>query len=224
MGDVEAEAAHRTWTLPSCPGPNFTHGLQVRSPFETVTAAFYHHAALHPNAIAARDLSQETPRQITYQQLALRATCLGRELTELGVGQGDRVPLIVKRSIDMLTGILAILSCGAQYVPLDGGIASDATVDYVILQTQAKVALCLKSTEHRLAAFNQRVKIRTIEDQDDKRTAGGEPPIYLDFAKADGGCYVIYTSGASHPHPLTLRCEWMQLNSRCRYHWSSQGG
>lgn len=167
----------------------------LRTPrFPTVTAAFFHHVEARPNAVAARDLSPETPAEVTYSELARRSCLLASRLRALGVGPGVRVPLVVKRGIDMLVGIVAVLSCGAQYVPLDGGVVPDATLRFVLGQTGGSVALALQSTSHRLAKTStSTILIIDALDYDDVHSQPQTP--FQDLSQPDHGCYVVYTSG-----------------------------
>ncbi|PHH83869.1 hypothetical protein CDD83_2897 [Cordyceps sp. RAO-2017] len=132
---------------PSC----FSFGAPLPCPFATVTAAFYHQASTCPaSTTAVRDLSAAAPRELTYRQLARHAQALALRLRALGVQPGDRIPLVVRRGLEMLVAIWAVLSCGAQYVPLDGGVVPDSTVDHVVRQSGGDVVLCLEATEHRV--------------------------------------------------------------------------
>ncbi|KAF5018124.1 hypothetical protein F66182_9917 [Fusarium sp. NRRL 66182] len=175
---------------------SFTRGACSRPSFSTVTEAFYHHASSQPDAIAARDLSAEPSLDISYGELARRNIRLARRLRNLGVGPGDRVPLVVKRGVGMLVGILSILSCGAQYVPLDGGVVADETLRFVLKQTGERIALTLRSTAHRLS--NTSVSSVVVIDEDEATNLHGEN--IQDFSyqsKPEDGCYVIYTSGTT---------------------------
>ncbi|KAH7136202.1 AMP-binding enzyme [Dactylonectria macrodidyma] len=172
---------------------------RIDCPFPTVTAAFYNHVQNYPDVVAARDFSFQPPRVTTYAQLGTFAQNLAHRLHDLGVRPGDRVPLVVTRSTEMLVGIFAILSCGAQYVPLDGGVVPDTTLKLVLKQTQAKVALCLTSTARRVTAMEGvQCQIVLIDAEleltaDDAQVATQR----LDLASAEHGCYVIYTSGTT---------------------------
>lgn len=156
---------------------------------------------MHPEHVAAHDLSGPAPRTITYHQLASRAKRLALRLRKLGVQPGDRVPLVVKRSIEMLVGIFAILSCGAQYVPLDGGVVPETVLRVVLQQSGRAIALCLASTEYRVSSLSDVACTTVIIDDHDH--LGGEHSSYpfeeafVDLARADLGCYVIYTSGTT---------------------------
>lgn len=163
--------------------------------FQTVTAAFCHQVSYQPSAVAAKDLSALEPRQVTYAELSKRAAALARTLRELGVAPNDRVPLVVERSIEMLVGIVAILSCGAQYVLLDGGAAQDATLRHVIGQTTVipRTVLALRSTRYRVDDLEM-VNLVIIDEEED-----AEEDLYskaLDpsnLAEPDGGCFVLHT-------------------------------
>ncbi|KAH6988199.1 AMP-binding enzyme [Ilyonectria sp. MPI-CAGE-AT-0026] len=176
---------------------SFSYGLLHAPRFSTVTAAFFHHAATRPDDIAARDLSMEPPASITYGELASRSARLAHKLRELGVVPGDRVPLVVKRGIDMLVGIMSVLSCRAQYVPLDGTVVPDATLQFVLDQTRGCTVLALRSTLHRLKQMpgSKVIAIDEINyDETDHYSFHRVPPCPV---RPDDGCYVIYTSGTS---------------------------
>jgi amino acid adenylation domain-containing protein len=189
---------------PKIPDPlQFSFGPRQASPFPTVTSAFFTRAQLRPNDIAARDLSRAIPRTITYGQLARRSRRLALHLRSLGVQPGDQVPLVVKRSIEMLVGIFAILSCGAQYVPLDGGVVPDSTLRIVLRQSRSRLALCVASTEYRVSSLDDEACKTVVIGTDDAVVPGAGNSSYpfedsfVDLAREDLGCYVIYTSGTT---------------------------
>jgi non-ribosomal peptide synthetase component F len=104
-----------------------------------------------------------------------------------------RIPLVVKRSAEMVVGIWAILSCGAQYVPLDGGVVPDSTIRHVFEQSGGSIVCCLPSTVHRIRDLCPGATPVIIEQQQlDNKTHDER---WLDLATSDGGCYIIYTSG-----------------------------
>lgn len=170
----------------------FTRGPRAEPRFPTVTSAFYYHARAQPQAVATRDLSFSPPHEITYGFLAQRAADLAARLGQAGVVPGDRVPLVMKRGIDMIVAILATLSCGAQYVPMDGGVVPEATLRFVLQQTEAKTVLCLRATKHRLAGLVESDKAVEV---DAEARDGGHVVSFPDLARPEHGCYIIYTSG-----------------------------
>ena len=72
-------------------------------------------AARWPDAVAVED----PERSLTYRGLAERADALAAELVRRGVVPGDRVGLLLGRSVHVVVSILAALKAGATYVPLD---------------------------------------------------------------------------------------------------------
>ncbi|KAL2755315.1 hypothetical protein ACRALDRAFT_1076991 [Sodiomyces alcalophilus JCM 7366] len=179
------------------PPDSFIFGPQAQPAFDTVTAAFYHQAEAHPHVVAARDLSAQPSREITYSDLARRSARLAHKLRQLGVVPGDRVPLVVKRGIDMLVGIVAILTCGAQYVPLDGGVVPDTTLRYVLEQAGGNTVLALRSTRHRLLDSGVRHVLAIDESDDVDEDLYEKHTTPQNLATPDSGCYVIYTSGTT---------------------------
>lgn len=177
------------------PPDSFVYGPQYQPLFETVPAAFFHHAAANPDVVAARDISVQPPRELTYGELARRSVKLAHKLRQLGIVPGDRVPLVVKRGVDMLVGIVSVLTCGAQYVPLDGGVVPDSTLRFVLEQAGGNTALVLQSTQHRLLDSNVRNVIAIDEPEDHDENLYEQHTIPQNLATPDSGCYVIYTSG-----------------------------
>ena len=57
--------------------------------------------------------------QLTYAQFDARANRLARELVAAGVGPDSLVGLAMRRSIDLLVSMYAIVKAGGAYVPLD---------------------------------------------------------------------------------------------------------
>ncbi|KAF4959947.1 hypothetical protein FGADI_1450 [Fusarium gaditjirri] len=168
-------------------------GVCIEPQFPTVTSAFYHHARTSPDTIALRDLSGSL-RELTYGQLAKRAQELAAQLIAQGVCPDSRVPLVTKRGLDMIIGIWAILSCGAQYVPLDGGVVPDETIRRVLEQAGGGVVLCLSSTKHRITSRHPNQTVVVI---DEMKTSPVEEDVHIDLATPESGCYVIYTSGTT---------------------------
>ncbi len=173
----------------------FSFGQVTAAPFGTATAAFAHFSLSHPSEIAIHDLSAGVARQLTYGELAVQAQALACHLRRLGVRPGHRVPLVVKRSCEMVVGIWAILLCGAQYVPLDGGVVPDSTLRHVLRESGGNVLVCVSATEARTKNLFPEASSVNVDDcvgRDAIQAAGSE---WMDLATPASGCYVIYTSG-----------------------------
>ncbi len=82
----------------------------------TLLDVFHQTAAHHPNAPAVADAA----RSLTYRQLTDEVDALRTRLYASGIGLGDRVGIrIASGTVDLYVAILAVLSAGAAYVPVD---------------------------------------------------------------------------------------------------------
>lgn len=180
------------------PGKDFTDGPAASPAFPTVVAAILHHIISTPTAIAAVDHSTPEPESITYNELGTRAIRLAKLLKNAGVRPGDRVPLVVRRGIDMIVGIVGVLCCGAQYIPLDGNVVATEALRTVVQQSQSAAILCLKSTQGRFTDLDvggrALIAIDTVPLGTDVSLIGIISEA-LQLVTPDSGCYVIYTSG-----------------------------
>ncbi len=179
----------------------FGRGQSQRAPFHTVHAAFLHHAAVRPDSPAVHDLSQGTGRVVSYRQLSTMALGIAMDLRSRGVAPGSRIPLVVKRGVHMVAGILGILICGAQYIPLDGGVVPDGALRHILDQTGDCDILSLRQFERRFDHLTGR-RVIFIDDLLRCKSSVKDPPEQdLPDRTADEsfGCYMIYTSGKSMP-------------------------
>ncbi|KAI5117922.1 hypothetical protein M0805_002001 [Coniferiporia weirii] len=171
----------------------FSCGDVQQAPFSCVHHAFEFHAASQPSAIAAEHLGEI----ITYGNLDRRANDLAHDLRTLGVKPGSRVCLLVQRSIPMIIGILAILKAGGQYVPLDGGIVTQSTLDFVLEDSDSSVILTLREFAYRVSGCIDR-HVLVLEDAIERTSqSGGNCSKPCDLSSSDDGVYVIYTSGTT---------------------------
>ncbi|HZR54685.1 MAG TPA: amino acid adenylation domain-containing protein, partial [Streptosporangiaceae bacterium] len=84
-------------------------------PAGTVHGLFEEQAARTPHAPAV--LGGEGG--LTYGELNARANRLARHLISLGAGPGQLVAIAMPRSAELIVALLAVLKCGAAYVPVD---------------------------------------------------------------------------------------------------------
>lgn len=82
---------------------------------QTVPSLFARRAAEQPAAIAAIHQG----KAITYGELEMRSNQLARHIQALVPERGQRVAVLVERSLSMLTTLLAVMKAGHAYVPLD---------------------------------------------------------------------------------------------------------
>ncbi|KAF7365210.1 Nonribosomal peptide synthetase 12 [Mycena venus] len=161
-------------------------------PFQCVHHAFSFHSALHPDDLAVQDVSDA----ITFTQLDRQSTCLASRLRVEGVGPGSRVCLLVERSISMVVGILGILKAGAAYVPCDGKVVSDTSLEHILKDSESKVVITLGKFFHRVSASKLPV-IFLDKPPPCACSTGNLCSKPEDRSSPDDSVYVIYTSGTT---------------------------
>jgi amino acid adenylation domain-containing protein len=139
-----------------------------------------------PDHPAALDLD----RELTYAQLVDQAARVGAGLGECGVGEGDRVALLIPNSVDFLVAALACLWIGAVFVPL---AVTDplSRLRSVLANLIPKIIVTSSRSDSEL----------TMEDGDfssvaldDLRAQERGPDYSSDSSRVD---YMIYTSGTT---------------------------
>jgi amino acid adenylation domain-containing protein len=102
----------------------------------TVTELVQAAAAASPQAIAI----EHRDATVTYAQLDAQANALAERLREADVGRGDHVALLFERSVEAVVSMLAVLKCGAAYVPIDTAFPA-ARTEAILQDTAARVVL-----------------------------------------------------------------------------------
>ncbi|MFF0637737.1 amino acid adenylation domain-containing protein [Nocardia sp. NPDC004151] len=127
---------------------------------------------------------------LTYAELDARSRRLAQELTLRGVGAESRVAVAMRRSIDLVVAVYAVLRSGGAYVPVDPDHPAERN-EYV-LAGSAPVCVLTRAA-------------------DDFETASGVPLFFVDAlagadqfvevapapVRPDNAAYVIYTSGST---------------------------
>lgn len=143
--------------------------------------------AADPNQIAIKLNEQD----VTYRQLNTSANYLARHLRVKGVERGDVVALSMSRSIEMIAAMLAVLKCGAAFLPLDSqspakrnlGFLNEAHVKVVIIDQSCEAVLSHDQVCLNVAEFH----IFPVADE-------GNPEWPCD---GEDKAYVMYTSGST---------------------------
>ena len=115
---AERELLVAGWNATEAPFPD---GVRVD---ELVAAQ----AARTPGAVAVVAGGES----VTYGELEDRANRLAHHLVSVGVSPGDLVGIGIDRSVEMVVALLAVLKCGAAYVPLDPAFPPDRLALMVI--------------------------------------------------------------------------------------------
>ncbi|KAI0041517.1 AMP-binding protein [Auriscalpium vulgare] len=135
---------------------------------------------------------------MTYGELERASARMCMYLRERGVARGDRVCLIVHRSLPMLAGIIGILRAGAAYVPLDGDIVTESTLGAVLQDARPTIILTSKVFEARVAGLA--IPSASLEDilVFDASKIEGWHDVYDDAdVEPSDAAYIIFTSGTT---------------------------
>ncbi len=162
-------------------------GASAASVFDRIFA----HAQLKPDWPAVKDLSVA----LTYGELVATAGKVASALSERGVGQGDRVALLIPNSVDFVISALACLWVEAIFVPL---AVTDPTRRLEVILEDCLPALVIEGDLQGQAdlpvdVLNTFPSV-TMSSLVESSTELDAPPLpRLD----DPGVYAIYTSGTT---------------------------
>ncbi|WP_212744366.1 non-ribosomal peptide synthetase [Rhodococcus sp. Q] len=159
-------------------------------------------------------------QSLSYGEFSARVNRLARRLIAEGVGPESLVALAVRRSLDLVIGIYAVLEAGGAYVPVD----PDHPIDRIghILDTADPVCVLTTARDGFAGAGN-----RSVLRIDELELSGfSEAPVEagerVTTLRPDHPAYVIFTSGStgkpkgvavSHA-AIVNQMEWMQSEYR----------
>jgi amino acid adenylation domain-containing protein len=128
--------------------------------------------------------------ELTYHELNRTANQLANYLWHQGVQRGDTVALAVERSPKLVVALLALMKCGATYVPLDPTYPAER-LEFMLDDSAARFLLtsapaALATTATVLAIDEALASARSHSDQ--------EPAPLPDSQQV---LYVLYTSGST---------------------------
>ena len=124
---------------------------------------------------------------ITFSELNIRANRIALKLRESGVGRNTIVGLCIRRSFDLMAGILGVLKAGGGYLPLDPTYPPERLA-FMLSDSGAKVLLTDGSADFHSPGVE--IDLREIKDMG---LCDNLPPI----DKSEDAAYVIYTSGST---------------------------
>ncbi|GAB7516877.1 amino acid adenylation domain-containing protein [Rhodococcus sp. no. 34] len=133
--------------------------------------------------------------QLTYAQFDARANRLARELVAAGVGPDSLVGLAMRRSIDLLVSMYAIVKAGGAYVPLDPDHPADRLA-YVLEIAKPTAVLTRTSDAVVLPHGTPTLDVDTLDLSGRAETTVTDAD-RLAPLRADNTAYVIFTSGST---------------------------
>ncbi|CAI6093653.1 unnamed protein product [Clonostachys chloroleuca] len=131
-------------------------------------------------------------RNYSYHQLHTRSTYIGDALLQKGVKTGDRVAVLCHPSINSVASLLAILSIGAAYVPLDLSLP-EARHKAMIAASSVRALICVSSTAEKVPQLGVSTILK-ISDYPSSRTRGKR---FTHSAMGDSLSILLYTSGST---------------------------
>ncbi|MEA5498288.1 non-ribosomal peptide synthetase [Limnoraphis robusta Tam1] len=144
---------------------------------------------LTPDAVAV--VFEE--KKLTYRELNVKANQLAHYLQTLGVKPEVLVGICVKRSLEMIVGILGILKAGGAYVPLDPTYPKERLA-FMLEDSSVRVLLTQQKLVEKLPANSARV-ICLYSDWEEISLHSQENP--SSEVQPENLAYVIYTSGST---------------------------
>ena len=154
------------------------HGLRLE---DYLTAA----AERLPAKVAVETLSGDG---MTYGELNRLATEVTAGLQALGAGKGDRVGILLPKSMEYVAVIFGVLKGGAAYVPLDVESPSER-IDAIVSDAKPRLVVTTSEFRHLYAG------------QDTSQLPNGLIAIRYNWADAittpDDLAYILYTSGST---------------------------
>ncbi|ROQ69500.1 amino acid adenylation domain-containing protein [Streptomyces sp. 840.1] len=155
----------------------------------TLHGRFRERAAREPDATAVCD----ERCTLSYAELARRADRLAHVLLGRGAGPGTTVGLMVERSVDLPTAVLAVLKCGAAYLSIDPDSPADRTAGQ-FADCAVTVVIASPGLAGRLPPGPEHV---VPLDWDAPALLDGSDEVVEAVVAPQSPAYVIYTSGST---------------------------
>ena len=194
MNNAVSARPGASWIASRC--PEAEQGLVVPIPDLTLPELIERQAAATPDRIAVVTDKAE----LSYRDFDTRANRLARLLLERGVRPGDRVAVVLRRTVDLPTCLFAILKCGAAYIPVDPDypaervamVFDDAAPALVVVETETRDRVPL--TDSSCVVLDGNDVAEALAGLAATPVTDAERGARLRLAMA---AYLIYTSGTT---------------------------
>ena len=194
---IEAFNSHPASTPLLSLGPNIR--VHLDSPECHFVAMFAKVVADVPNAIALQfgDGSAAHKVQfVTYKELDEKTNAIARRLQEVvGGGKVAKDTIIgvsIRRSIEMIMAMVAVMKVGAAYVPMDPNYPADR-LQYMTDDSQSALVLCSEKDSHLFANIKKHLYVEEFA----ALLPTTEHPQWTETITPQHLAYVIYTSGST---------------------------
>ncbi len=139
----------------------------------------------NPERIAIKDKSQS----LSFAELDERSNKLANLLIEKGINAGDRVSLHLKRSADLIVGILGTLKSGGVYVPISSSNPKKRVAEKVKLSESSMVL-----THGELSGNLEGSEISIVDFEKIERQSSKNPERKINPKNL---AYIMFTSGST---------------------------
>ncbi|WP_306360290.1 non-ribosomal peptide synthetase [Nocardia sp. CC227C] len=145
----------------------------------------------HPDAVAVVYEGAE----LTYREFDERVNRLARVLIAEGVGAESLVGLAIRRSLDLVVGMYAIITAGGAYVPLDPDHPAER-IAHILDTAQPVAVLTTTADEVPVPAGTPVIRLDTVS-LDEFAAAPVTSAELLRPVRPEHPAYVIFTSGST---------------------------
>jgi amino acid adenylation domain-containing protein len=129
---------------------------------------------------------------VTFRHFDERANQLANYLRQKkGVRPGDRVAVLMGRSIELIVSLIAVMKSGAAYVPLDPTLPKERLR---VVFNDASIGVAISQEEYRPKLTSLRDVVVLDDGGEIEKYPAGRPE---EIAGVDSPAYVMYTSGSS---------------------------
>lgn len=164
---------------------------RIRSPYPemTIGSLFSMQAAATPGNVALMVSGCE----YTYRDLDLASNSIAHHLVSAyNIKPGDRVAIMLNKSAELITSLLAIVKCGAAYVPLDPSFPVQR-IAFILEDINPRAMI--SHSDHFEKLVTSGVQVLNI-DLEEQLTEGDRSPL-PDGAIPSDILYIMYTSGST---------------------------
>ncbi len=157
---------------------------------KTIHRLFEEQTRKSPNNISLIFADQE----LTYRELNQRANHLAHMLQSKGVQPQGILGLMVKRSPQLIMGILAILKSGGVYLPIDPDFPKER-IEFVLADSATTILVTMQDLSNKITFEKEIIYLSDMTNR-------VLPPPYLHQSPlvnvpASSLAYIIYTSGST---------------------------
>ncbi|WP_445362258.1 MupA/Atu3671 family FMN-dependent luciferase-like monooxygenase [Microbulbifer sp. ANSA003] len=129
-------------------------------------------------------------QRLSYGELSQQVLGMSQYLQQAGVKKGDRVGIYLPRNTDLVVAMLAVMACGAAYIPLDPEYP-ESRLSYIA--DNAQVAAVIVASDDLLLPFGDKQPVLAL----DSARREVVHPLVRPALSLDLPAYLIYTSGST---------------------------